>query len=61
MAEWQTRRSQKPLSASSCGFDSHCWHQVSEIRLVQRLTQLAADRRRVDHQFEGRTRHSSAG
>ena len=26
MAEWQTRRSQKPLSASSCGFDSHCWH-----------------------------------
>lgn len=31
MAEWQTRRSQKPLSASSCGFDSHCWHQLLQV------------------------------
>jgi len=27
VAEWQTRRSQKPLRATSCGFDSHLRHQ----------------------------------
>lgn len=26
MAEWQTRRSQKPLPARACGFDSHLRH-----------------------------------
>src|SRR6266511_5174673 len=29
VAEWQTRRSQKPLRATSCGFDSHLRHQPS--------------------------------
>ncbi len=27
VAEWQTRRSQKPLMVTSCGFDSHLRHQ----------------------------------
>ena len=28
VAEWQTRRSQKPLRATSCGFDSHLRHHL---------------------------------
>jgi hypothetical protein len=27
VAEWQTRRSQKPMRATSCGFDSRSRHQ----------------------------------
>ena len=30
VAEWQTRRSQKPLRATSCGFDSHLRHHPRE-------------------------------
>ena len=28
VAEWQTRRSQTPLIARSCGFESHLRHQA---------------------------------
>jgi hypothetical protein len=28
VAEWQTRRSQKPMSARTCGFDSRSRHQI---------------------------------
>ena len=31
MAEWQTRRSQKPLSERACGFDSHPGHHCLEL------------------------------
>src|SRR5260370_18292698 len=29
VAEWQTRRSQKPMRATSCGFDSRSRHQAT--------------------------------
>ena len=32
VAEWQTRRTQNPLRATSCGFDSHQRHQTEQIR-----------------------------
>ena len=50
MAEWQTRRSQKPLRATSCGFDSHLRHQPSHgstvlvgawLSLVERSVRVA--------------------
>ncbi len=34
MAEWQTRRTQNPLRATSCGFDSHQRHQTKIIRTI---------------------------
>ena len=34
MAEWQTRRSQKPLRATSCGFDSRSRHQDFVFRAI---------------------------
>ena len=33
MAEWQTRRSQKPLRETSCGFDPHLGHQLLSVLL----------------------------
>src|SRR5712692_6730327 len=34
VAEWQTRRSQKPMRATSCGFDSRSRHQAIRTRAV---------------------------
>ncbi len=28
VAEWQTRRTQNPLGASPCGFESHSRHEI---------------------------------
>lgn len=33
VAEWQTRRSQKPLRETSCGFDPHLGHQLLSVLL----------------------------
>ena len=33
VAEWQTRRTQNPLVARPCGFDSLLRHHISSVRL----------------------------
>src|SRR3954453_184753 len=45
-AEWQTRRSQTPLIARSCGFESHLRHQALRGRLKARAPQLSGSMRR---------------
>src|SRR5262245_47671072 len=46
VAEWQTRRSQKPLGATPCGFDSRLRHQLARrdgawLSLVERSVRVA--------------------
>ena len=38
--EWFTRRSQKPMSASSCGFDSHLAHPMPKVTLYNFIKYL---------------------
>jgi hypothetical protein len=37
MAEWQTRRTQNPLAAMSCGFKSHFRHDMKNPNLTFQL------------------------
>ena len=47
MAEWQTRRSQKPLRATSCGFNSRLRHQAQDVSTVGVWLSLVERRVRV--------------
>ena len=37
VAEWQTRRTQNPLSARACGFDSHLGHRHKSCSAASRM------------------------
>src|ERR1700733_4929642 len=40
MAEWQTRRPQKPLSERACGFESRSGHGVCPVHTHRRPSQM---------------------
>jgi hypothetical protein len=52
-------RTQKPLSASSCGFDSQCWHQNCPVH--NRLVGTRADRREATGAILPASDHPSSG
>src|SRR3954447_21161858 len=43
VAEWQTRRTQNPLFARTCGFESHLGHWSSAAPLSVRITSSVRD------------------
>lgn len=43
VAEWYTRWSQKPLRATSCGFDSHPRHQFTSTTKLHRHQDILFD------------------
>ena len=53
VAEWQTRRTQNPLGAIPCEFDSHLRHRRKGYSAVARLTHLLALKPRGDGGDDG--------